>query len=98
MRIKITLPITLLSSVVMALMLLVYTPAGNAGGPIRAQVTILATTDVHGNILPLDYYSNKPDARGLACAATIIKQARKENPDLLLLDSGDTIQGTPLVY
>lgn len=98
MRIKITLPITLLSSVVMALMLLVYTPAGNAGGPIRAQVTILATTDVHGNILPLDYYSNKPDARGLACAATIIKQARKENPNLLLLDSGDTIQGTPLVY
>ncbi len=89
----------LLSSVVMALMLIVCVPAGTAGGgPTRAQVTILATTDVHGNILPVDYYSNKPDARGLACAATIIKQARKENPELLLLDSGDTIQGTPLVY
>ncbi len=64
----------------------------------RTQITILATTDMHGNILPVDYYANKPDARGLAAAATIIKQARKENPKLLLLDSGDTIQGTPLAY
>ncbi len=64
----------------------------------RTQITILATTDMHGNILPVDYYANKPDARGLASAATIIKGVRKENPNLLLLDSGDTIQGTPLVY
>src|SRR4051794_25901595 len=63
-----------------------------------AQVTILSTTDLHGNILPIDYYSNKPDSRGLAKAATIIKQARKTSPNLLLIDSGDTIQGTPLAY
>jgi 2',3'-cyclic-nucleotide 2'-phosphodiesterase/3'-nucleotidase len=87
----------------MSLALLVQPGGGRAAssvtGPvIRAQVTILATTDLHGNINPIDYYSNKPDARGLAKAATIIKEARKERPDLLLLDSGDTIQGTPLVY
>ncbi len=64
----------------------------------RVQITIMATTDLHGNILPIDYYTNKPDARGLAKAATIIKQARKDNPNILLLDSGDTIQGTPLAY
>ena len=64
----------------------------------RAHVAILATTDLHGNIYPIDYYTNKPDARGLAKAATIIKQARKDNPNLLLLDSGDTIQGTPMIY
>ena len=66
--------------------------------PRRAWVTIISTTDLHGNILPLDYYTNKPDARGLAKAATVIAQIRKENPQALLLDSGDTIQGTPLEY
>src|SRR6266850_5227325 len=64
----------------------------------RVHITILSTTDLHGNILPKDYYTEKPDARGLAKAATIIKRARQDNPNLLLLDSGDTIQGTPLEY
>src|SRR5918998_836673 len=64
----------------------------------RKSLTILSTTDLHGNILPVDYYTNRPDERGLAKVATIIKQARRENPNLLLVDSGDTIQGTPLVY
>jgi 2',3'-cyclic-nucleotide 2'-phosphodiesterase (5'-nucleotidase family) len=64
----------------------------------RVHITILSTTDLHGNILSKDYYTEKPDARGLAKVATIIKKARKENSNLLLLDSGDTIQGTPLEY
>jgi 2',3'-cyclic-nucleotide 2'-phosphodiesterase/3'-nucleotidase len=64
----------------------------------HAWITIISTTDLHGNIYPLDYYTNKPDARGLARAATVIAQIRRENPHALLLDSGDTIQGTPLEY
>ena len=64
----------------------------------RTRITILSTTDLHGNILPVDYYTNKSDNRGLAKVATILKQARKEDPNLILLDSGDTIQGTPLAY
>jgi 2',3'-cyclic-nucleotide 2'-phosphodiesterase (5'-nucleotidase family) len=70
-----------------------------SAGARRAWITIIATTDLHGNLLPVDYYTNKPDARGLAKAATLIRAARKENPTgTLLLDSGDTIQGTPLEY
>jgi 2',3'-cyclic-nucleotide 2'-phosphodiesterase / 3'-nucleotidase len=64
----------------------------------RAHVVILSTTDMHGHIFPIDYYTNKYDNVGIAKVATIIKQARKDDPDLLLLDSGDTIQGTPLEY
>ncbi|OLE55824.1 MAG: hypothetical protein AUG51_01405 [Acidobacteria bacterium 13_1_20CM_3_53_8] len=80
------------------LALIVSTLGGRAAATKRAHVTILATTDLHGHIDPIDYYTNRPENSGLAKAATIIKQARKVDPDLLLLDSGDTIQGTPLVY
>jgi 2',3'-cyclic-nucleotide 2'-phosphodiesterase/3'-nucleotidase len=78
--------------------LLAYSVTGQSVRPARVHLTIVATTDLHGNILPLDYYTNKPDARGLARAAMIIKAARRENPNFLLLDSGDCIQGTPLEY
>jgi 2',3'-cyclic-nucleotide 2'-phosphodiesterase/3'-nucleotidase len=88
------------SAMTMMLVLLVqaWAGSGSAAPPARAHIVVMATTDLHGNILPLDYYTNKPDMRGLAKVATIIRQARRENPNLLLLDSGDTIQGTPLAY
>lgn len=79
-------------------LLMQVTPSRAQQASRRTWITILSTTDVHGNILPVDYYTNKPDARGLAQAATIIKAVRRENPNLLLIDSGDTIQGTPLSY
>ena len=91
------LPVLLLIALV-SLVVIPATRAQEEARPQHAQVTILATTDLHGNILPVDYYTNKPDARGLARAATIIRSVRKENPEALLVDSGDTIQGTPLEY
>lgn len=98
MKVKRSVAIILPPSLVLALALVVSTSASHRGAPARAQVTILSTTDLHGNILPIDYYTNKADNRGLAKIATLVKQARKDNPNLLLLDSGDTIQGTPLEY
>src|SRR5262249_49889410 len=64
----------------------------------QVTVTVLATTDLHGNIYPVDYGTGKPAARGLAKIATLIRAAQAENPNNLLLDCGDTIQGTPLEY
>src|SRR4026208_2338036 len=69
---------------------------GRSFAPDRVQITILGTTDLHGNINPIDYYTNKPDNRGIAKIATLIKRIRKEQPNVLLVDSGDTIQGSPL--
>ncbi|MGH9793140.1 MAG: bifunctional metallophosphatase/5'-nucleotidase [Candidatus Acidiferrales bacterium] len=75
-------------------------PAGCQPGASAesVQITLLGTTDLHGNLFPVDYYSNKPANRGLAKIATLIRQVRSEQPNVLLLDSGDTIQGTPLAY
>jgi 2',3'-cyclic-nucleotide 2'-phosphodiesterase/3'-nucleotidase len=60
------------------------------------KITLLATTDLHGNLFPYDYYTAQPAARGLAKIATLIEAARAENPNNLLIDCGDVIQGTPL--
>ncbi|QRO01468.1 5'-nucleotidase C-terminal domain-containing protein [Archangium violaceum] len=59
---------------------------------------LLQTSDLHTNLFPWDYFTGKADTRrGLTKVATLIKQARAENPNCnLLLDTGDTIQGTPL--
>lgn len=64
----------------------------------RVQVTVLATTDMHGNLMPVDYYTNKPADRGLARVATLIADARKSAPAAILIDCGDTIQGSPMAY
>ena len=76
----------------------VFIAVNNHAAPERAHIVILSTTDMHGRIFPIDYYTNKYDNVGIAKVATLIKEARKNDPDLLLLDSGDTIQGTPLEY
>src|SRR5580704_17828107 len=62
----------------------------------EVKITLLATTDLHGNLFPYDYYTAQPAARGLAKIATLIQAARAENPNNLIIDCGDTIQGTPM--
>jgi 2',3'-cyclic-nucleotide 2'-phosphodiesterase/3'-nucleotidase len=75
----------------------VHTSAGSDEAQ-RTHVVVLGTTDMHGRIFPIDYYQNKYDNVGIAKVATLIKEARKNDPNLILVDSGDTIQGTPLEY
>lgn len=61
-------------------------------------ITLLDTTDSHGHIEPLDYYTNQPANLGLAKIATLVKTAKAQAPDALLLDCGDTTEGTPFAY
>jgi 2',3'-cyclic-nucleotide 2'-phosphodiesterase/3'-nucleotidase len=83
---------------VIALIAASFPPSGLTVTGKRIQIVILGTTDLHGNLYPTDYYTNKPDNRGLAKIATLIRQIRKDNANVMLIDSGDTIQGTPLEY
>ena len=64
----------------------------------EVSITILHTTDLHGHILPANIEYPKEEAGsdlgGLARCATAIKKIRAETPNCLLVDDGDTIQGT----
>ena len=55
-------------------------------------ITILQTSDLHGMVNPFDYASNKEAKTSMAHAAAVIKAEREKDPDLLLLDTGDTTQ------
>jgi len=59
-------------------------------------ITILHTNDVHSHIdpFPANHYKN-PNLGGVARRATLVETIRKENPNTLLLDAGDSFQGTP---
>lgn len=64
----------------------------------RTHVTVLSTTDLRGRIHPVDYYTGEPANHGLAKVGSLIKRARLLDPELILVDSGDTIEGTPYAY
>ncbi|MGC4808281.1 bifunctional metallophosphatase/5'-nucleotidase [Micromonospora sp. DT233] len=81
-------------------------PAQAAGSKGRKtwDLTILGTSDTHGNVYNWDYYSDaeyddsKHNDVGVAKLATLVNQIRAERRGkaTLVLDAGDTIQGTPL--
>jgi 2',3'-cyclic-nucleotide 2'-phosphodiesterase/3'-nucleotidase len=62
-----------------------------------AQLVVLETTDLHANLLSYDYFKLAEDKSvGFERTATLIRQARAEFPNTVLIDNGDTIQGTAL--
>ena len=74
--------------------------------PKRYSLTVLGTTDLHGHVFNWDYFKNAEysdkagNAQGLARISTLVEQVRadKGRENVLLVDAGDTIQGTPLTY
>ena len=63
----------------------------------RLRLRLLGLTDLHANLYPYDYYRDRLDnSVGLARAASLIAEARKECANCLLFDNGDILQGTPL--
>lgn len=65
--------------------------------PCSVKLRLLATTDLHGHLLPWDYYHDAPlEGFGLARLATLIHAARSEVANCLYFDNGDLIEGSPL--
>ena len=62
-------------------------------------VRIAATSDVHGALFPYDFLNDKPGATSLASVQTFVDSVRAiPEANLILLDNGDLIQGTPAAY
>jgi 2',3'-cyclic-nucleotide 2'-phosphodiesterase (5'-nucleotidase family) len=62
------------------------------------KVSVIHTTDLHGNVLPTSTYDGVGNVGGLARCATRIKQWRSINPHSMLVDIGDLYQGTQAGY
>ncbi|TCC28656.1 bifunctional metallophosphatase/5'-nucleotidase [Kribbella sindirgiensis] len=85
-----------------------YAGGGSSGKTVR--LTVMGTTDLHGNVFNWDYFKNAEyddsahNDIGLAKISTLVSAVRdriaadRHAPRPLLLDAGDTIQGTPLAY
>lgn len=64
---------------------------------VSMDLYILATSDVHGYIMPTDYLADNPHTNfGLAKAAAVINAVRKEQDHVIYIDNGDLIQGSAL--
>ncbi len=77
---------------------------GNGVPTTTWDLTVLGTSDTHGNVYNWDYYldaeydDSQHNDVGVAKLASLVNQIRAERKGkaTLVLDAGDTIQGTPL--
>jgi 5'-nucleotidase len=72
-----------------------FANATNSNG-LKGKLVVLHTNDVHSRLeaFPMDGSRNQ-GLGGVAERATVIKNIRAQNDNVLLLDAGDIFQGTP---
>ena len=60
---------------------------------------LVQTSDVHGNFFMRDYVNNHPVKGSMARIYAYVRSLRNHfGRRLLLLDGGDVLQGSPVVY
>lgn len=71
-------------------------PLASLANEDYVSLTVLHTNDVHSRIdpFPMDGSRNQ-GLGGVARRATLVERIRQEQRNVLLLDAGDTVQGTP---
>lgn len=83
---------------VLLTVVLTVAAGGVANAARTTTLTVLFTSDVHGRVLPFDDVRERPAEGSLAQVATLVKRVREETRNVIVLDGGDAIQGTPLAY
>lgn len=66
----------------------------------EVNLTLLETSDVHGNYLPYNFINGTPGKGSLARISTFVNNLRKQqgHDAVVLLDNGDILQGQPTAY
>lgn len=73
-------------------LLLCLSTSAMAAEPVN--ITILGTSDLHGTFVPWDYSTDTENLAGsLSQIATQVHKVRTQQPNVILVDAGDTIQG-----
>jgi len=73
-------------------LLLCLSASAMAAEPVN--ITILGTSDLHGTFVPWDYSTDTENLAGsLSQIATQVHKVRAQQPNVILVDAGDTIQG-----
>lgn len=62
------------------------------------KIKIIFTTDVHGNYFPYDFRHERWGKGSLQRVHAFVAKAVQENPNTLLIDGGDMLQGEPTAY
>ena len=71
----------------------------HAGNVRPVCLKLLHTSDVHGNYFTYDYVTNRPVRGGMSRVYAYVQACRRVmGGRVLLLDGGDVLQGSPLVY
>lgn len=88
--------------VVISLIFSVVAPTGAVQAAETKNIVILGSSDLHGTIQNYDYFTDSvpstSSGRGLAKIQTYALGVLATNPNTILIDNGDTIQGNPLTY
>ena len=67
--------------------------------PEKLELLIIESTDVHGRFFPEDLVRQRVAKGSLAQGMTYLREQRaNKNQEVILLDNGDILQGTPVVY
>lgn len=61
-------------------------------------IHVMYTTDIHGAFFPYDYIVNKESNNSMAHVHSWVESIRDTADNVILLDAGDILQGTPTVY
>lgn len=95
-RLMFSLTIALILTAVQGLSVVGLAARAPAPQLTSVKLTVLATSDIQGHLLPWNYFVPRVENIGLSKLYTLIQKERSASPYSLLLDGGDTLQGSPL--